>query len=98
MRIPFDEMVQTIQKAFELAGLNAEKANKCAKIHAESSRDGVYSHGLNRVSRFIDYIQQGWIQLEAEPSLEVNLGAIEIYNGNLAPGVLNASFAMDRAT
>jgi 3-dehydro-L-gulonate 2-dehydrogenase len=98
MRIPFDEMVQTIQKAFELAGLNAEKANKCAKIHAESSRDGVYSHGLNRVSRFIDYIQQGWIQLEAEPSLEVNLGAIEIYKGNLAPGVLNASFAMDRAT
>jgi 3-dehydro-L-gulonate 2-dehydrogenase len=98
MRIPFDEMVQTIQKALELAGLNAEKANKCAKIHAESSRDGVYSHGLNRVSRFIDYIQQGWIQLEAEPSLEVNLGAIEIYNGNLAPGVLNASFAMDRAT
>ncbi|MHA8067456.1 3-dehydro-L-gulonate 2-dehydrogenase [Aquirufa sp. ROCK2-A2] len=98
MRIPLDEMVQTIQKAFELAGLNAEKAKKCAKIHAESSRDGVYSHGLNRVARFIDYIQQGWIQLEAEPSLEINLGAIEIYQGNLAPGVLNASFAMDRAT
>jgi 3-dehydro-L-gulonate 2-dehydrogenase len=97
MRIPFDEMVQTIQKAFELAGLNSEKAIKCAKIHAESSRDGVYSHGLNRVSRFIDYIHQGWIQLEAEPNLELNLGAIEIYNGNLAPGVLNATFAMDRA-
>lgn len=98
MRISFDEMVQTIQKAFEWAGLSSEKAYQCAKIHAETSRDGVYSHGLNRVPRFIDYIKQGWIQLEAAPDLEINLGSIEIYNGNLAPGVLNATFAMDRAT
>ncbi len=98
MRISFDEMVQTIQKAFEWAGLSSEKAYQCAKIHAETSRDGVYSHGLNRVPRFIDYIKQGWIHLEAAPDLEINLGAIEIYNGNLAPGVLNATFAMDRAT
>lgn len=98
MRISFEEMVQTIQKAFELAGLSPEKARKCATIHAESSRDGVYSHGLNRVPRFIDYIQQGWIHVEAEPSLEIHLGAIEVYNGNLGPGVLNASFSMHRAT
>ena len=98
MRISFDEMVQTIQKAFEWAGLSSEKAYQCAKIHAETSRDGVYSHGLNRVPRFIDYIKQGWIHLEAAPDLEINLGSIEIYNGNLAPGVLNATFAMDRAT
>jgi 3-dehydro-L-gulonate 2-dehydrogenase len=98
MRISFDEMAQTIQKALVLAGLSPEKARQCAMIHTETSCDGVYSHGLNRVPRFIDYIQQGWIHLEAEPSLEINLGAIEIYNGNLAPGVLNATFAMDRAT
>jgi len=97
-RIPFDEMKSTIKQAFLNAGMPKEKAEVCAQIHTESSRDGVYSHGLNRVERFVEYIGKAWVDTNAEPSLELNLGSLEIYNGNLGPGILNAIFAMNRAT
>ncbi len=97
-RIPFDEMKATIKKAFLLAGMPEDKAETCARIHSESSRDGVYSHGLNRVERFVEYIHKGWVDVHAEPSLDNSLGAMEVYNGNMAPGILNALFAMNRAT
>ncbi len=97
-RITFDEMKATIKMAFINAGMPAEKAETCARVHTESSRDGVYSHGLNRVERFVEYIGNGWVDVHAEPVLDANLGAMEIYNGNLGPGILNAIFAMNRAT
>jgi 3-dehydro-L-gulonate 2-dehydrogenase len=97
-RIGFDEMKATIKLAFIKAGMPVEKAEICAQIHTESSRDGVYSHGLNRVERFVDYVKNGWVDVHADPTLDKNLGVMEIYNGNLAPGILVGLFAMNRAT
>lgn len=97
-RIPFDEMKATIKSAFLNAGMPEGKADTCAQIHTESSCDGVYSHGLNRVERFVDYIGKGWVDVHAEPSLISGMGNMEFYNGNLGPGILNARFAMNRAT
>ena len=97
-RIPFGEMKSTIKQAFLNAGMPEEKADICAQIHTQSSCDGVYSHGLNRVERFVDYIGKDWVDVHAEPSLISGLGNMEFYNGNLGPGILNARFAMNRAT
>lgn len=97
-RIPFDELRDTIRCAFERAGMRPDKAAACARIHAESSLDGVNSHGLNRVERFVDYIHKGWVDIEAEASPVQSLGALEVWDGNLGPGVLNAVRAMERAT
>ena len=97
-RISFEEMKATVKKSFILAGMPEDRAEICARIHTESSRDGVYSHGLNRVERFVDYIHKGWIDVHANPTIDSNLGALEIYNGHMAPGILNAIFAMNRAT
>ena len=97
-RISFDEMKATIKQAFLIAGMPVEKADICAQIHTESTRDGVASHGLNRVERFVEYLGNGYVDVNAVPTLELNLGALEIYNGNMAPGILNAMFAMNRAT
>lgn len=97
-RVPFDEMKSTIKQAFLLAGMPEEKAETCAHIHTESSCDGVASHGLNRVERFVEYCRNGLVDVHAEPTLELNLGALEIYDGHMAPGILNALFAMKRAT
>jgi 3-dehydro-L-gulonate 2-dehydrogenase len=97
-RIRFEEMQATIKAAFVNAGMPEEKAGICARVHAESSRDGVYSHGLNRVERYVDYIRKNWVDVHAGPVLALGMGAMEIYNGNMGPGILNAIFAMDRAT
>lgn len=96
-RIRFEEMKATIKSAFIVAGMPEEKADICAQIHTESSRDGVYSHGLNRVERFVEYIGRQWIDVNAEPNLVSSLGNMEIYNGNMGPGILNATYAMNRA-
>jgi len=97
-RIPFTELRDTIRTAFERAGMPPDKAAACARIHAESSLDGVNSHGLNRVERFVDYIHRGWVDVRSEAVPVQAMGSLEIWDGRLGPGVLNAVRAMERAT
>lgn len=97
MRIAYDELRRTICRALINAGLSEERALACAKVHADSSCDGVASHGLNRVPRFVDYVQRGWIDITAEPEPVQALGAIEVYDGGRGIGVCNALFALNRA-
>jgi 3-dehydro-L-gulonate 2-dehydrogenase len=97
IRIPLDELERTIEQALLNAGLNSHKALQCARVHASSSCDGVNSHGLNRVPRFIEYVGKGWIDIAAEPSPVSALGAIEVYDGHQGIGVTNALFATERA-
>jgi 3-dehydro-L-gulonate 2-dehydrogenase len=98
MRIPFEQVKAEIKRAMLNVGLTGEQAEICAQVHAESSRDGVYSHGLNRVPRFIDYVRRGWVDIKASPTLIKSCGCLENYNGNLGIGIINAKFAMNRAT
>ncbi|KAB1436066.1 3-dehydro-L-gulonate 2-dehydrogenase [Candidatus Galacturonibacter soehngenii] len=97
MRLTFEEIQSEIKRVFIKYGLSEEKADICARIHTESTYDGIYSHGTNRVARFVDYIKKGWVDVNADPTLEKDCGAIKVYNGNMGPGILNALFACDRA-
>ncbi len=97
MRVPFEEMKAEIARVFRKCGMAEDKAELCATVHAESSRDGIYSHGANRVSRFFNYVQDGWVDVNAEPVLEKSFGAMAVYNGNLGPGITNSLFCTDRA-
>ena len=97
MRIPFETMKKEVQRVFLKAGLSEADAEICARVHTESSCDGVYSHGLNRVSRFFDYIQKGWVDIHAKPSILQSGTCMEVWDGNRAPGILNAKASMKRA-
>lgn len=96
-RVSFEVMKLEIKRAFVKAGMTEEKADICAQVHTESSRDGVYSHGLNRVAVFVNCIKKGLVDVEAEPILVKQSGVIENYDGNCGPGILNGIFAMNRA-
>ena len=97
MRVSFEQLQREIRRVFMKYGLSEEKAEICARIHTESTYDGIYSHGVNRVSRFVDYLQKGWVDADADPVIEKDCGAIRVINGNLGPGVLNALFGADQA-
>ncbi len=97
MRVSFEDMHTTVKTAFINAGIDEERAGQAALIHTESSCDGVYSHGLNRVPLFLKYVEDGLIDIHAEPECINSSGAIEHYDGKRGIGVLNARFAMDRA-
>ena len=96
-RILFADMQDVIAAAFVNAGMNEDDARLCARIHTESSCDGVNSHGVNRVARFVDYVAKQWVNLLGKPELVRQLGGMEIYDGHRGPGILNALFATDRA-
>lgn len=74
-----------------------ETAATCATIFASNSRDGVYSHGLNRFPVFVQHIKKGIVKPDATPILLDKMGAIERWDGNFAPGMTNATQSMNRA-
>lgn len=96
MRLSFEEIQKEIKRIFVKYGMTEEKADICARIHTESTNDGIYSHGVNRVARFVEYVKKGWVDVNAEPTLEKEFGSIRVYNGNLGPGILNALYVCDR--
>ena len=96
MRLSFDEIQTEITRAFIAHGMSPDKAATCARIHTETTNDGVYSHGTNRVSRFVEYLDNGWVDPAAEPMLVKEFGPIRIYDGNMGPGILNALYAVEQ--
>jgi 3-dehydro-L-gulonate 2-dehydrogenase len=98
MLIPFEKLRAEFKRVLLSLGFSEEKAAQCATIFAENSRDGVHSHGLNRFPTFVQYVKDGLIIPDAEPTKEGGFGAIEQWDGHLGPGILNAGFCMDRAT
>ncbi len=95
--ISADEMIALFKSILIREGFTQEKALRCAQIFTEKSVDGIYTHGVNRFPRFVEYIKQGFIKADAVPFLENKFGGIEQWNGNLGPGILNAQFATGTA-
>lgn len=97
MRVPFNQLKAEFKRILLQLGFPEEKADLCAVAFAENSRDGVYTHGLNRFPKFVRSIKAGEINKDGIPTLVRSLGALEQWDGNFGPGVINARFCMDRA-
>jgi len=96
LRVPYTDLYQALLRATHHLGLRGERAALCARLFAETTRDGVYTHGLNRFPRFAEMVANGCIDVTAEPNHMAGSSAIERWNGNLGPGNTNAHFIMDR--
>lgn len=96
LRITFEEMQATFTNVLLTYGFEATKAALCARLFAESSLDGVYSHGLNRFPRFINTIRSGYVKPEYMPIKVSELGNMEVWDGQAGPGNTNAHFCMNR--
>lgn len=91
------EMEAVFTRILVSTGFSPEKAAKCSEIFTLNSVEGVYSHGVNRFPRFVSNTRDGYVKPDEEPSLINQFGSMEQWNGNLAPGILNAVFATERA-
>ncbi|MFI5160403.1 MAG: 3-dehydro-L-gulonate 2-dehydrogenase [Sphingobacteriales bacterium] len=97
MNIPFEILRSEFKRVLLSLDFSEDKAEQCAQIFAENSRDGVHSHGLNRFPTFVQYVKDGLVVPNAEPVKEGGFGSLEQWNGNLGPGMLNAKFCMERS-
>jgi 3-dehydro-L-gulonate 2-dehydrogenase len=97
-KISPEEMENTFYKILVKNGMTGEKSRACAQVFTENSIDGVYTHGVNRFPRFIQYIKDKHIVTDASPVLKSRFGALEQWDGQSGPGILNALFCTDRVT
>lgn len=97
MRVPYQELFETLERALLKFGFETERASLCARLFTETTCDGVYSHGLSRFSRLVAMIRNGSVDIHARPELVTALGAVERWDGKLGVGNLNAYQSMGRA-
>src|SRR5437588_5475369 len=97
MRVAYADLQGVLARALTKIGFTPARADRCATLFAEASRDGVYSHGLNRFPRFVATIANGVVDIDAEPQRVAAWGAVERWDGRHGPGNLNAHSCMDRA-
>jgi 3-dehydro-L-gulonate 2-dehydrogenase len=97
MRVTYSELQDTVRRALETTGLAPERAALCARLIADSSRDGVHSHGLNLVPRLIRMMRTGVVDVHAAPTRVSASGAIERWDGHRGVGALNAHHCMAAA-
>lgn len=96
-RITFAALKTEFKRVLLAKGCDEATADLSAQLLTETSCDGVYSHGVNRFARVVDYIEKGYINVKAKPSLTAQMGAFERWDGNLGLGNVNAKLSMDRA-
>ena len=97
MRIPFEQVESRLAEILRGLGFGDVRAELCARLFAETTCDGVYSHGVNRFARFVAMVRNGSVDPAAEPRALAHFGAMERWDGQVGPGNLNAHAAMARA-
>jgi 3-dehydro-L-gulonate 2-dehydrogenase len=95
--VPFEDLVAALTSCLIKNGFEQDRAVRCATLFAQADLDGVYSHGVNRFWRFIEYVESNYVDPKAIPTKLSQIHIFERWNGNFGAGNLNAEFAMDRA-
>ncbi|MBQ8162276.1 MAG: 3-dehydro-L-gulonate 2-dehydrogenase [Clostridia bacterium] len=97
MRVPYEEMKQEFLRVLNKYGITGDRAETSATLFVNASRDGIYTHGLNRFPKFIKSIQDGSVDVNAEAEVDMRLGMLERWDGKRGCGNLNAYRCMQRA-
>ncbi|WP_367942184.1 3-dehydro-L-gulonate 2-dehydrogenase [Enterocloster citroniae] len=97
MRVSYETMYREFVRVLLKRGFTKKKAELSARLYADASRDGVYTHGLNRFPKFMASIDNGCVDIQAEPVQKESFGFFERYDGRRGPGNLNAYTCMERA-
>ena len=97
IRVAYAEMESIFHHILLKHSFSKDKAALCARIFADNSLDGVYTHGVNRFSRFVQMVVEKHVLPDQEPTKAAGFGGMEQWNGNLGPGPSNAIFCTERA-
>ena len=59
MRVKYEDLLEKFQRILESRGFSGKHAKDAATVFANNSLDGVYSHGVNRFPRVVEYLDKG---------------------------------------
>ena len=97
LHIPYNEIISRLEQILLNNNFPPAAAQTCAEIFATNSLEGVYSHGVNRFPKFMEYVKAGHIKPGKQAILKHSVGSIEQWDGQSGPGPVNAVIASDRA-
>lgn len=97
LRVPLGDVQRELERVLLMLGFAPDRAATCARLFAETSLDGIASHGLNRFPRFVEDVRNGIVLVDAQPRPLACFGAWEQWDGGLGPGNLNALACTERA-
>lgn len=78
-------------------GFSPADAEKTADLLVWANARGVDSHGVLRIPRYLEMVEQGLINAKASPRFASTFGATAILEGDNAPGAVGMGMAMMRA-
>ena len=97
MRISYDTMVRQFEKVLLARGLSPSQANLSATMVAQTSLEGVYTHGANRFPFMIKNIDTQVVDIHSQAVPVGRFGSLERWDGKRGLGNLNAHSCMARA-
>lgn len=92
------EKVFAYEKALYMAlGMSEVDATAVATALVDADASGVFSHGIQRNTLYIDRFEKGGNNPTAQPEIVKQFGATALVNGNNAMGMVVCEFAMNLA-
>src|SRR2546423_14788477 len=98
IRVPYNDLVKMLADILVRLGFEHDRAHRAACLFADASRDGVYSHGVNRFPRFVRALRNGIVDPHATPAPMSQFGALGRWDGRLGPGMLNPREGREKGT
>lgn len=95
--IPQTEMRDKFADILSRRGFDSKETHKLAGVFTQNSLEGVYSHGVNRFPKFIEYVDKDYVKTKGRLIKKSATGTLEQWDGNLRAGVLNALDCTERA-
>ncbi|MEO6927603.1 MAG: Ldh family oxidoreductase, partial [Casimicrobiaceae bacterium] len=87
-----DNLVAAVAAIMQAGGSHASEAQTIARRLVESNLVGHDSHGVLRVSKYLDWVREGWLVPNAAPSIVFDSAALAIVDGNRGFGQVVGEF------
>lgn len=96
-RVNAKDMNREFKRILKKYGFTENNAQLAADIFTKNSLSGVYSHGINRFPKVVQYLKEGIIDPNVEPTKTFASKAFQRWDGHRGFGPLNAIKAMKEA-
>ena len=97
MELGYEEERGLVKSILTAAGFSPEDADVIGKVITHSDFTGVYSHGLSRLTRYLQQIEAGVLNTRAEMKKVLDDGAVLVFDGDNGSGIVTVNRAYDEA-
>ncbi|HTP97690.1 MAG TPA: Ldh family oxidoreductase [Casimicrobiaceae bacterium] len=91
--VPAARLFDLVAAVMEAGGCHAEEARTVARRLVDANLVGHESHGVLRVSKYLEWVREGWLKPNTPPTLVFDSDTIAIVDGNLGFGQVIGEFA-----